>query len=110
MKLSVFFRKKCEEQLANNWQQQERERERRHRLRAIRLDPAWTHVRGGDQALEDIAHRRCYKEVVERERLLQYYMDKEEMLNRVWQMPPLFERQAMVPGIHSSEKRTRLLG
>ncbi|XP_046650494.1 uncharacterized protein LOC124341436 [Daphnia pulicaria] len=22
-------------------------------------------------------------------------MDKEEMLNRVWQMPPLFERQAM---------------
>ena len=58
------------------------------------MDPAWSHVRGGDQALEDIAHRRCYKEVVERERLLQYYMDKEEMLNRVWQMPPLFERQA----------------
>ena len=100
-----FLRKKCEEQLANSWQQQERERERRHRLRAIRLDPAWTQVRGGDQALEDIAHRRCYKEVVERERLLQYYMDKEEMLNRVWQMPPLFERQAMVPGIHSSENR-----
>jgi hypothetical protein len=98
----MFSRKK--------WQQQERERERRHRLRAIRLDPAWTHVRGGDQALEDIAHRRCYKEVVERERLLQYYMDKEEMLNRVWQMPPLFERQAMVPGIQCSEKRTRLLG
>ncbi|XP_032780098.2 uncharacterized protein LOC116918456 [Daphnia magna] len=88
-------KKKCEEQLANSWQQQERERERRSRLRAIRLDPAWTNVRGGDQALEDIAHRRCYKEVVERERLLQYYMDKEEMLTRVWQMPPLFERQAM---------------
>lgn len=86
-------RKKCEEQQFFNWQQQERERERRQRLRALRLDPAWSQVRGGDQALEDIQHRRCYKEVVERERLLQYYMDRDEMMARVWQMPPLFERQ-----------------
>lgn len=78
------------------WHKQQRERERKYRLRAIRLDPAWAQVRGADQAIEDIAHRRCYKEVVERERLLQYYMDKEEMLNRVWQMPPLFERQSAV--------------
>ena len=79
-----------------HWQHQQRERQRRSRLRALRLDPAWTQVRGGEQALEDIAHRRCYKEVVERERLLQYHMDREEMMNRVWQMPPLFERQASV--------------
>jgi len=54
------------------------------------------HVRGGEQALEDIAYRRCYKQGVERERLIQYYMDREEMMNRVWQMPPLFERQGLV--------------
>ena len=53
-------------------------------------------VRGGEQALEDIEYRRCYKQGVERERLIQYHMDREEMMNRVWQMPPLFERQTSV--------------
>jgi len=91
-----LLRKKCEEELVHSWRQQQLEREKRNRLRAIRLDPAWSQVRGADQALEDIAHRRCYKEVVERERLLQYYMEREEMLNRVYSMPPLFERQASV--------------
>lgn len=91
-----YLRKKHEDLQLENWQQQQRERQRRNRLRALRLDPAWSQVRGGDQALEDIEHRRCYKQVVERERLIQYHMDREEMLSRVWQMPPLFERQATV--------------
>ena len=89
-------RKKCEEAQVEYWQQQQRERQRRNRLRALRLDPAWVQVRGGEQALEDIAFRRCYKQGVERERLIQYHMDREEMMNRVWQMPPLFDRQASV--------------
>lgn len=94
--LNDCLRKKNQDLQVEHWQLQQRERQRRNRLRALRLDPAWSQVRGGDQALEDIEHRRCYKEVVERERLIQYHMDREEMLSRVWQMPPLFERQARV--------------
>ena len=106
------FRKKYEEQQMQSWQDQEKERERRQRLRALRLDPAWSQVRGADQALEDIEHRRCYKEVVERERLLQYYMDRDEMMARVWQMPPLFERQVpfFIDSITDQSTYCRLVG